>query len=139
MLCRLLCSCAEWGRLPSCSTRASLVAEPGPQSPGSAVAVHRLRCPEACGIFLDQGPNSCLLHWQADSSPPCHQGSPLPHLHASPVSHALIKVWTMQRLPKCRTSLCSNMSKHFHSEADVLFFSQLASNTHLTCAYLPHA
>jgi len=29
-----------------------------------------------CGIFLDQGPNSCLLHPQADSFPLSHQGSP---------------------------------------------------------------
>ena len=30
----------------------------------------------ACGIFLDQGSNLCLLHWQADSLPLGHQGSP---------------------------------------------------------------
>ena len=29
-----------------------------------------------CGIFLDQGLNPCPLHWQADSQPPGHQGSP---------------------------------------------------------------
>ena len=29
------------------------------------------------GIFLTQGSNPCLLHWQADSSPLSHQGSPL--------------------------------------------------------------
>ena len=28
------------------------------------------------GIFLDQGSNFCLLHWQADSLPLSHQGSP---------------------------------------------------------------
>ena len=28
------------------------------------------------GIFLTQGSNSYLLHWQADSSPLSHQGSP---------------------------------------------------------------
>ena len=30
----------------------------------------------ACGIFLDQGSNLCPLHWQADSYPLDHQGSP---------------------------------------------------------------
>ena len=30
----------------------------------------------ACGIFLDQGSNPCPLHWQADSLPLRHQGSP---------------------------------------------------------------
>ena len=29
-----------------------------------------------CGIFPDQGSNLCVLHWQVDSSPLSHQGSP---------------------------------------------------------------
>ena len=32
----------------------------------SIVLVHGLSCCQACGLFLDQGSNSCLLHWQAD-------------------------------------------------------------------------
>ena len=35
-----------------------------------------LACPEACGIFLDQGWKLCFLPWQADSLPQSHQGSP---------------------------------------------------------------
>ena len=31
----------------------------------------------ACGIFLNKALNLCLLHWQVDSYPLCHQGSPL--------------------------------------------------------------
>ena len=38
----------------------------------SAVVVHRLSCSTTCGIFLDQGSNPCLLHWQADSLPLSH-------------------------------------------------------------------
>ena len=37
-----------------------------------------LSCSSACGIFLDQGSNPCLLHWQVDSLPLSHQGSPRP-------------------------------------------------------------
>ena len=37
---------------------------------------HRLSCSVACGIFPDQGSNLCPLHWQADSQPLRHQGSP---------------------------------------------------------------
>ena len=33
----------------------------------SVVVAHGLSCSAACGIFLDQGSNPCLLHWQADS------------------------------------------------------------------------
>ena len=32
----------------------------------------------ACGILPDQGSNPCPLHWQADSQPLRHQGSPKP-------------------------------------------------------------
>ena len=35
-----------------------------------------LSCSAACGIFPDQGSNPCPLHWQADSQPLHHQGSP---------------------------------------------------------------
>ena len=35
-----------------------------------------LGCFKAFGIFLDQGLNLCLLHWQADSLALSHQGSP---------------------------------------------------------------
>ena len=34
---------------------------------GSVVVAHGLSCSAACAIFLDQGLNPCLLHWQADS------------------------------------------------------------------------
>ena len=43
----------------------------------SAVVERGLSCPMACGIFLERGLNPCPLHWQADSYPLCHQGSPL--------------------------------------------------------------
>ena len=43
---------------------------------GSAVVAHGLSCSTARGIFPDQGSNPCPLHWQADSQPLCHQGSP---------------------------------------------------------------
>ena len=45
---------------------ASLVVEHGPESVGSVVVAHGLRCPETYGIFPDQGSNLCSLHQQAD-------------------------------------------------------------------------
>ena len=45
----------------------SPVAEHGLQSLGSRVVACGLSCPTACGVFLDQGSNPCLLHWQMDS------------------------------------------------------------------------
>ena len=42
---------------------------------GSTAVAHRLSSSAACGTLPDQGLNSCLLHWQTDSSPLSHQGS----------------------------------------------------------------
>ena len=46
------------------------------QSTGSIIAAPGLSCSMACGIFVIQGSNLCLLHWQADSLLLSHQGSP---------------------------------------------------------------
>ena len=43
---------------------------------GSVLVAHGLSCTTACGIFLDQVSNPCPLHWQVDSYPLDHQGSP---------------------------------------------------------------
>ena len=48
----------------------------GSRCAGSAVVAHRPSRSAACGIFPDQGLNPCPLHWQADSQPLRHQGSP---------------------------------------------------------------
>ena len=45
---------------------------------GSATVAHGPSCSVACGIFPDQDLNPCPLHWQADSQPLRHQGSPPP-------------------------------------------------------------
>ena len=50
----------------------------------SAVVVHGLHCSMARGIFLDQGSNPCLLHWQVDSLPLSPPGKPLSHLLVAP-------------------------------------------------------
>ena len=44
---------------------------------GPVVVAHGPSRSAACGILPDQGPNPCPLHWQADSQPLRHQGSPL--------------------------------------------------------------
>ena len=63
---------------------ASEVASYGLNSCGSQALEQRLSscgawtcCSVAYGIFPDQGSNPCLLHWQADSLPLSHQGSPV--------------------------------------------------------------
>ena len=82
----LFSSCRQQGLLSSCGAQAShwggfscgaralgsmsfssclmglVVATPRLQSTGSVIVAHGLSCSLACGILLDQGSNSCLLH-----------------------------------------------------------------------------
>ena len=60
---------------PSLS-RALLLQSTGSRRAGSVVVAHGPSRSTACGIFPDQRSNPCPLHWQADSQPLCHQGSP---------------------------------------------------------------
>ena len=71
----------------------------GSRRAGSVVVAHGLSCSTACGIFPDQGSNPCPVHWQADSYPLRHQGSP----HHCLFSAVLIGVatdfgWPSQRI-----------------------------------------
>ena len=56
--------------------RPLLLRSTGSRRAGSVVVAHGPSCSAACGIFPDQGSNPCPLHWQADSQPLHHQGSP---------------------------------------------------------------
>ena len=48
----------------------------GSRRAGSVIVAHGPSCSAACGIFPDQDSNPCAPHWQADSQPLRHQGSP---------------------------------------------------------------
>ena len=48
----------------------------GSRRAGSVAVAHGPSRSAACGIFPDKGWNPCPLHWQADSQPLRHQGSP---------------------------------------------------------------
>ena len=58
-------------------SRPLLLRSTGSRCAGSVIVAHKPSCSAACGIFPDQGSNPCPLHWQADSQPQRHQGSPL--------------------------------------------------------------
>ena len=53
-----------------------LLRSTGSRRAGSVIVAHWPSCSAARGIFPDQGSNPCPLHWQADSQPLRHQGSP---------------------------------------------------------------
>ena len=59
-------SSGEWGLLSSCGHFFCCGAR-ALERVRSVAVVPGLRCPEARGIFLDQGSNPRALHWQVDS------------------------------------------------------------------------
>ena len=81
--------------LPCCRTHALLAR-------ALVAVVCRPTCSAACGIFPDQGLNLGPLHWQADSYPLRHQGSPWSfndlclHLPWTPRPYI---IWLMCTLP----------------------------------------
>ena len=78
---RAFSSCGEGGHSTSWCMGLSLsqpllLRNTGSRCAGSVVVAHGPSCSAACRIFPDQGSNPCPLHWQADSQPLRHQGSP---------------------------------------------------------------
>ena len=57
-------------------SRPLLLRSTGSRCAGSVIVAHGPSRSAACGIFPGQGSNPCPLHWQADSQPLRHQGSP---------------------------------------------------------------
>ena len=57
-------------------SRPFLLRSTGSRRAGSVIVAQGPSCSAAREIFPDQGSNPCPLHWQADSQPLHHQGSP---------------------------------------------------------------
>ena len=56
--------------------RPLLLRSTGSRRAGSVAVADGPSCSATYGILPDQGSNPCPLHWQADSQPLRHQGSP---------------------------------------------------------------
>ena len=65
-------------------SRRLLLRSTGSRRAGSVVVAHGPSCSAACGIFPDQGSNPSPLHWQVDSQPLRHQGSPVMYIFKGP-------------------------------------------------------
>ena len=72
---RAFSSCGKWGPL-FIAVRGASHYRGLSRRAGSVIVTHGPSCSVACGIFPDQGSNPCPLHWQSDSQPLHHQGSP---------------------------------------------------------------
>ena len=93
----------------------------GSRRAGSAIVAHGPSCSVACGILPDQGSNPCPLHWQADSQPLRHQGSP----------SSLFLMWLLENF-----QLHSRLALYFYWTA--LVWPPLATAV-LHCAFSPMA
>ena len=72
-------------------SRPLLLWSTGSRRAGPVIVAHGPSCSAACGIFPDQGSNPCPLHWQEDSQPLRHQGSP--HAHLLAAKEVVIFIW----------------------------------------------
>ena len=79
----------------------------GSRRAGSVVVAHGLSCSMACGIFPDQGSNPCPLHWQADSQPLRHQGSPICSSLDAHLPLAVVGFWRLLIEAHFEDSSCS--------------------------------
>ena len=114
MLCRSLSLCRPFIRGCPLVSRSSGFSCCGAHARGARAPVvparglrscgHGLSCSGARGIFLDQGLNPCLLHWQMDSLLLNLQGKPhsldtLDHISFSSSSHTVSRCPT--HVPDC--------------------------------------
>ena len=92
----------------------------GSRCAGSVVVAHGPSCSAICGIFPDQGSNLCPLHWQADSQPLHHQGSP----------HLLLKSQLCQRNLCGKHGIKELLSYHYRNKrlGRQLHIGQLCKN-----------
>ena len=98
---RAFSSCGKRGPLFIVVRRPLLLRSTGSRRAGSVTVAHGPSCSAACGIFPDQALNPCPLHWQADSQPLRHQGSPHTlcfwchslHLHVYPFTDYCSYTW----------------------------------------------
>ena len=77
---RAFSSCRKQGSLFIAVHGPLLLRSTDSRRAGSVIVAHGPSCSTACGIFPDQGSNPCPLHWQADSQPLRHQGSPVHYI-----------------------------------------------------------
>ena len=98
-----------------------LLRSTGSRRAGSVVVAHGLSCSAACGIFPDQGSNPCPLHWQADSQPLRHQGSPV-CLFLKVIFRLAFFFW--------RNSVCSTLSR-----CPYMFFSLFPPGFYRFCEF----
>ena len=106
-------------------SRPLLLRSTGSRRAGSVVVAHGPSHSAACGISPDQGSNPCPLHWQVDSQPLHHQGSPVPPCtHRRVIAHIIYRAGTPRRyLRYLRYLRLSSRSPQCHHKVSHTDFS----------------
>ena len=99
-------------------------------STGSGVLVRGFSCSVACGVFLDQGSNLCLLHWQIDSLPPSHQGRSLLRFYRITFYLSLSVFWPL------RTPLFPVMIFILLGVWDQSYWNSVSTKSELECVQM---
>ena len=131
-------------------SRPLLLRSTGSRHAGSVVVAHGPSCSAACGIFSDQGLNPCPLHWQADSQPLRHQGSPwsiilhprTPHqAQEVPFSERGSGEWEMkkQKTPSSATARCQEEQGFVFVFLTIYIFILFYFKSHSTSKIFPSA
>ena len=97
-----------------------LLRSTGSRCAGSVIVAHGPSCSTACGILPDQGSNPCLLHWQADSQPLCHQGSPGRQILSHCTTREAPECFLYAKIPWKHPSFLSPMPHIFLGETESL-------------------
>ena len=83
----------------------------GSRRAGLVVVAHGPSCSAACGIFPDQGSNPCALHWQVDSQPLRHQGSPSKSIFNDPLADSSVRAsFNVAERKELETVLLTNIN-----------------------------
>ena len=104
-------------------SRPLLLRSTGPRCTCSVVVAHGPSCSAACRILPDQGSNPRPLHWQADSQPLRHQGSPQHYF-----LNGITGQWLLLQVLKFSDHLTFNRSPFYSIAATISHSQQSEAN-----------
>ena len=97
---------------------------------------HGLNCSVACGVFLDQDLNPCLLHWQADSLPLSHQETPRMYF-LNPINNTVLFMYNVPHYEDPKDAIFYNHNDPLPVDKSHWTGTQLAFSILMGSVYYP--